>query len=70
MHTGNKFCPIQLSEGIYARHAGALLYSSMMTVTFITFINLLNEHLKMSMDMSMDIIKGGFTGNMYVFREL
>ncbi|MFT4591442.1 MAG: hypothetical protein ACI80M_000757 [Gammaproteobacteria bacterium] len=41
----------------------------MMTVTFITFINLLNpylltEHLKMSMD-----IQGDFTGNMYVFTE-
>lgn len=67
---GNKIGPIQLSEGIYARHAGALFYSSMMTVTFITFINLLNpylltEHLKMSMD-----IQGDFTGNMYVFTEI
>lgn len=46
--------PIQLTEGIHRRNAATLFYSGMMTVTFITFINLLNpylltEHLKMSM---------------------
>jgi len=62
--------PIQLTEGIHRRNAATLFYSGMMTVTFITFINLLNpylltEHLKMSMT-----IQGDFTGNMYVFTEI
>ncbi len=66
----SKLGPIQLSDGIHRRHAAALFYSGMMTVTFITFINLLNpyllaEHLKMPLE-----IQGDFTGNMYVLTEI
>ena len=66
----SKLGPIQLTEGIHRRNAATLFYAGMMTVTFITFINLLNpyllnEHLKMP-----KAIQGDFIGNMYVFTEI
>jgi MFS family permease len=66
----NNFGPIKFSDGIDRRNVAALFYSGMMSVTFITFINLLNpyllsEHLKMPLSE-----QGDFTGNLYVLTEI
>jgi MFS family permease len=65
-----KLGPIKLSEGVRPYNAIAVFYSAMMTIVFITVLNLLQPfilHEHLGMDTS---VQGDFTGNLYIFTEI
>jgi MFS family permease len=65
-----KIGPIQLSPGVSPYNAATVFYTAMMTIVFITVLNLLqpyilHEHLRMDTS-----VQGDFTGNLYIFTEI